>query len=212
VRVREETEYPFRDHVRIHIDPEHPVHFPLKLRVPSWARSSTVRINGRTTTIVPQKGFIVVERNWHQGDQIELQFAFETQTVRGFNQSVSVERGPLLFSLPIATRWSKLRDRGLRSADWEVFPASAWNYAIAANSQFEHHERPLGSVPFNAASASVTITVNARQLTEWDTQLSYAPPPPMSPVIASAETGCTVTLVPYGAAKLRITSFPVFEA
>jgi uncharacterized protein len=46
VRILEETDYPFEETVRFRIQPEEPVAFPLRLRVPGWARSATARLNG----------------------------------------------------------------------------------------------------------------------------------------------------------------------
>jgi hypothetical protein len=47
--------------------------------------------------------------------------------VPGFNDSVSVERGPLVNALGIREHWRKLKRSG-PVTDWEVFPSSPWNY------------------------------------------------------------------------------------
>jgi len=46
VQVRQHADYPWSGKVRIDIDPEAPAHFALKLRIPGWARSFAVRLNG----------------------------------------------------------------------------------------------------------------------------------------------------------------------
>ena len=44
---------------------------------------------------------------------------------------MAIERGPLVFALPIDTEWKKVRDRhNLPFDDWEVYPKSPWNYAL----------------------------------------------------------------------------------
>jgi hypothetical protein len=43
---------------------------------------------------------------------------------RWFNDSIAIERGPLVFSYGIVEDWVKLRDRGM-TADWQVFPSSS---------------------------------------------------------------------------------------
>ena len=48
---------------------------------------------------------------------------------RWFNDSIAIERGPLVFSYGIGESWVKLRDRGM-TAEWEVFPLRQWNYAL----------------------------------------------------------------------------------
>lgn len=220
VRLRETTDYPFRDQVQIFIEPERPLSFPLKLRVPGWAQSVKLKVNGSVLSSQPDKGFLVVERTWSQGDRVELAFDFQTRKVRGFNQSVSIEHGALLFSLPIGEKWRKLTDYGL-TANWEVLPTSAWNYAIEEVSALHRSEGPVSQVPFSSKMPAVTVKVGARAVPEWTTNtkdvpewvtdINCAPPPPQSPVALTNGTTQTLTLIPYGAAKLRITSFPTVK-
>ena len=220
VRLREVTDYPFRDQVHIAVTPERPLAFPLKLRVPSWARSAKVKVNDSALSSKSEQGFLVIERTWRKGDRVELVFDFETHKVRGFNQSVSIEHGPLLFSLPIGEKWQKLADYGL-TANWEVLPTSAWNYAIEENSALQRSEAPVSEVPFSSKTPAVTVMVGARPVPEWATHArsvpewvtdkNYAPPPPQSPVALRNGATQILTLIPYGAAKLRITSFPTVK-
>jgi len=221
VRLSERTDYPFRDQVDIAVEPERPLAFPLKLRVPGWARSAKVKVNGSALSVPVKDGFLLVERTWRKGDRVELAFDFETRQVRGFNQSVSIEHGPLLFSLPIAEQWKKLVDYGL-TANWEVLPTSAWNYAIEESTALQRSEAPIAEVPFSRKAPPVTVTVNAQRVPEWTTEVlrsvpewmtekNYAPPPPPSPIALTKGATATLTLIPYGAAKLRITSFPTVK-
>ena len=206
VRLRELTDYPFRDQVRISVEPRRPLVFPLKLRVPAPARGVRVEVNGRPAASAAEGGFVVIERNWHKGDQVDVAFDFETRAVPGFNQAVSVEHGPLLFSFAIGDKWEKLRDHA-PSADWEVRPTGSWNYGIEERTRFRREERAISSVPFSSQNPPVTVSVEARLIPQWTTDQSYAPPPPQNPVVRPGVPEA-LTLIPYGAAKLRITSFP----
>jgi len=53
----------------------------------------------------------------------------------------------------------------------------------------------------------VKLAIEARQLSSWRAVDSAADPVPKSPV-SSDEAIEKITLVPYAAAKLRITAFP----
>jgi len=53
----------------------------------------------------------------------------------------------------------------------------------------------------------VVIAAKARRLPEWQIEDDSAGPLPVSPV-TSKQAVETISLVPYGAAKLRITAFP----
>ncbi|MBN9616965.1 MAG: glycoside hydrolase family 127 protein [Acidobacteriales bacterium] len=210
VHIAEETEYPFRETVRIAINPSAPVMFPLRLRIPAWADGATIRINGSLHPGTTAGGFTRIERTWKSGDIVELKFPLSPRVLSGYKDSISVERGPLVFSYPIGESWVKLQDRGM-TADWQVFPSTSWNYALAVtsneSSKLPVQESPVGTSPFSLKGTPVKLKVNARKLPGWRAGDGAADPVPQSPV-TSAENEEQLTLVPYAAAKLRITAFP----
>ncbi len=207
VRIRQETEYPFRGAVRIAIDPSAPVRFPLRLRIPGWASETVIRINGETEPAPEPATFARIERTWKTGDVVEVHFPLVPQVTKGYRDSISIARGPLVFSYPIGESWVKLRDRGM-TADWQVFPATQWNYALTSDSRaIQQQDVPIGKFPFTLKNAPVRLQVKARKLIGWRSLDGVAAEPAEGPV-HSAERDETITLVPYAAAKLRITAFP----
>ncbi len=72
-------------------------------------------------------------------------------------------------------------------------------------------ESEVGEVPFARKSAPVEIRVKARKLSAWRAEDGVADPLPKSPV-ATNELEEEITLIPYAAAKLRITALPVLKA
>ena len=68
-------------------------------------------------------------------------------------------------------------------------------------------EHPLGPFPFDANNPPVELKVHGRLDPEWRVEENSAGPIPSSPVVSSSPLQ-TLILVPYGAAKLRITAFP----
>jgi uncharacterized protein len=210
VRITEDTEYPFQGSVRIKIEPATALGFPLRLRIPAWAGDPVILVNQRPVNIPHDAGFAMIDRTWKSGDVVELQLPMSPRLVKGYNDSISVESGPLFFSLPIGETWLKLRDRGM-TADWQVFPNSQWNYALASSEkEIERESVPDPSQqgsPFSLSAAPVKLRVKARKLPSWLAVDGVADPVPQSPV-ASSEPEETITLVPYAAAKLRITAFP----
>jgi DUF1680 family protein len=211
VHVIEETEYPFRGTIRITVNPSRPLRFPFLLRIPHWVNDAEILVNGRQESGTKADGFAKVEREWKQGDIVQLTFPMQPRVVIGFNQSVSVERGPLVFAYKIGQDWLKLRDRGM-TADWQVYPTSRWNYALAVNPLAQSNkiavsENALTERPFASEGAATALHVKARLLPSWVATEGVAGTLAESPV-ESAEHDETITLVPYAAAKLRITSFP----
>jgi hypothetical protein len=214
VHILEETEYPFRGSVRMKIQPATAVRFPLRLRIPAWVRGPAILVNGLPVDAPQDAGFAKIERTWKAGDVVELRLPAPPRLVKGYNDSISVMSGPLVFSFPIGESWVKLRDRGM-TADWQVFPNTPWNYALAISEEdIQTHsvqEHPMGPSPFSLANTPVKLEVKARRLPSWLAVDGAADPVPHSPVLSS-EPEETITLVPYAAAKLRITAFPQLKS
>jgi hypothetical protein len=215
VHIVEETDYPFRATVRLHVNPAAPARFPLRLRIPAWAAGAVIRVNGKTHPSPTAGSFARLERRWQAGDEVRLELPMDPRVVRGFRDSVSVERGPLVFSYGVDENWVKLRDRGM-TADWQVFPASQWNYAVRIGAAdpaatLTVTESDPGLQPFARGHAPVTIHATARRVNVWRAEDGAANPLPQSPVNPS-EPEQPLALIPYAAAKLRITSFPHYES
>ena len=210
VQVREETEYPFDGRIRLTVNPASPVMFPLSLRIPWWAAYAEVKINREAVRTPEPESFCRVERKWTAGDVVEIGFPLAPRVSRGFHDSVTVERGPLVFSYGIGEDWLELRRRGM-TADWQVYPTTPWNYAIDARPETIKVVRVQGAMASNGAftkkGASVRLEVKGRRMPGWLSQDNVADPVPPSPA-ASEEPETTVELIPYAAAKLRITAFP----
>ena len=209
IRLDEVTDYPFRDQVSIAVHPQRPLEFSVRLRIPEWASSATILINGQAVTAGAPGTFADVKRKWRSGDLIEIDFRNEATIVRGYNNSASFQLGALVFSLPIGEAWIKLRQRGL-TADWQVYPTTAWNYGVPAQTEMLKVEYPVGAVPFSRQQSPLTLTVRGRAVPAWKAEEGSADPLPQSPINSPAtEEFAELTLVPYAAAKLRITAFPV---
>lgn len=211
VRVIEETNYPFRGKVQFIVTPESPLAFPLQLRIPGWAKGTTVRVNSEQLMPPDPGTFARVDRTWKAGDHVELDFPMQLRTSRWFNDSISIERGPLVFSYGIGEDWVKLRENGLGSADWQIFPTTPWNYALKVNTSAPEEgitvtETEVGQDPFSRVHAPVRLQVKGRQIPSWRADDGAANPLPQSP-ISSSEKEETLTLIPYAAAKLRVTAF-----
>jgi len=213
VSIDEQTDYPFRDSIQLAVDPEHAVSFPLVVRIPEWAHDPQVKVNGEATTGVTAGTFFTIRREWRTGDRVELRFPMAVVTVEGFHDGITVQRGPLVYSLPVGESWRKLKQTG-PATDWEIYPTSPWNYALEVSagsappeSLFTVEERAMGVQPFSVEGAPIVIHVKGRRFPEWQTVDESAGPLPASPV-SSKQPEEALTLLPYGAARLRITVFP----
>ncbi len=209
VTITEETEYPFRGSVSLRVNPERQAEWPLVLRIPAWAGSASIRVNGQAVDGAAAQGWRTVKRQWKAGDRVEIRFPMDVRTTRWYNNSAAFERGPLVFSLKVGEDWRKLRDIG-PAADWAVHPTTQWNYGVSLDEKPKVAEKKVGEYPFSPEGAPVEIRVKGRKLQEWMLDKASAATVPESPV-SSQEREETLTLVPYGSAKLRITAFPVLR-
>jgi DUF1680 family protein len=211
VHLTEETGYPFSGTIRLIVKPAAPLGFPLQLRIPSWAAGTALRVNGQPQTQPTPGTFARLERTWSPGDRVEIAFPMIPRTSRWFNDSIAIERGPLVFSYGIGESWVKLADRGM-TADWQVFPTSPWNYAVDIDAKdpaqsLTETQKEVGDGVFSVRNTPVRLSVKVRQLPAWRAEDGSANPVPQSPVTSDQPIE-NATLVPYAAAKLRITAFP----
>jgi hypothetical protein len=213
VRIVEETDYPFRGGIRFTVFPSKPVRFDLRLRVPGWANGASVRVNGKSASGTRVDAFVALDQTWKAGDTVEIEFPMHLRTSRWFNNSIAIERGSLVFSYAVGEDWVKMRENALKSADWEIFPTTPWNYALTVDpkepeASIQVIENPIRTGAFALQSVPVHLMAKARQVPSWRAEDGAADPIPESP-IASEEPEETIKLVPYAAAKLRITAFPL---
>ena len=218
VTIRARTRYPFEDTIRLTIDIGQPARFPLYLRVPGWSQSPALRINGwRTNVYAGPRTFVVIDREWQAGDTVELMLPMELRLrhwLRNGN-SVSVDRGPLTYSLKIGERYRRYGG----TDEWpalEVYPTTAWNYGLVIDAgrplgeQFEVRDRdwPDDDQPFVTAAVPIEIKARAKKIPNWQQDhLGLVGEVQQSPAKSSEPTE-TVTLIPMGAARLRISAFP----
>ena len=237
VEIVETTNYPFEEQIKFTIRTSQKVRFPLYLRIPSWANKPTILLNGKSlnATLVNGK-YICIEREWEKDDEIVLNVPMKlTQSVWQVNQqSRSIDYGPLTFSLKIAedykmvsstetaigdSKWQKNAD----PAKWptfEIYPASPWNYALVIDDNLPlednfvvvKKEWPADNFPFTPQQVPIEIKAKGKKLVTWkiDQYGLCSELPIMENRKFEVKTE-DIMLIPMGAARLRISAFPVYN-
>jgi DUF1680 family protein len=131
IRIVQETRYPFDGTVRLRIEPDRPVEFTLKLRIPGWARNELLASDlykyTRAVSEQPQiligeqklaakldRGFAEIRRTWKRGDIVELRLPTPVRRVvshQGIKENrgrVALARGPLVYCVEAADNKSRL--------------------------------------------------------------------------------------------------------
>jgi len=101
--IRQETDYPNSGRIRLALDPARPSKFALQLRIPAWARGTSVTVNGQPAKNTVKPGaFFEVSREWKSGDQVTLDLPMSWRLVKGRQRQagrVALMRGPQIFCL-----------------------------------------------------------------------------------------------------------------
>ena len=213
VQIEVQTDYPFRDTIRVVVHAQEKVRFPLDLRIPGWCEAAAIAV-GSDKHAGKAGTFLRLDREWSGDCEVAIKLPMPVTLRDGYNHSVTVVRGPLVYALRIGAEWRKLRGKE-PFADWEVYPTTPWNYALAIDraqpsKSVVFVERPVGKQPFSPEGAPVEAKVKGRRLPAWKLEKNAAAPPPESPV-ASAEPVEELILVPFGCTSLRVTEMPTLK-
>jgi len=221
ISVNETTDYPFGDTVQLTVTATNSVAFPMYVRVPQWCSNSWIQINGQSVATNSQpSSYVCIQRAWANNDQVELHFpqAITVKTWTANNNSVSVNYGPLTFSLRIAEAWQPYGGNPAPWTELEAYPASPWNYGLEINSTnpaasftIVTNAGPMAANPFSLQTAPIELQAKARKIPAWTLDNLYAVGPVQPSPVFSTQAEETVTLVPMGAARLRISSFPTIS-
>jgi hypothetical protein len=218
VKIVEETQYPFGETVNFTLSTPKAVTFPLYLRIPHWCDGAEVSLNDSPLPgQYKSPGYLVLEREWKDGDHltIHLPMHLSVRIWEKNKNSVSVDRGPLTYALKIGENWQRYGGTD-RFPDMQVLPTTPWNYGLvidpkdpAANLEFTRKPGAIAENPFTQATAPSEIHAKARPIPDWKQDAKGLIAPLQQSPIKSDEPEETVTLIPMGAARLRISQFPV---
>ena len=230
VTIQEQTNYPFEETIRFTLTTPENVTFPLYLRIPSWCKNASITVNGEKlkADLIAGK-YARITREWSDADEIVLTVPMEInyRQWQVNKNSVSVDYGPLSLSLKIDEDYQQKDSRetaigdskwqeGADASAWptyEIYPASSWNYALQTSAPItvERKEWPFNNNPFTLTTVPLEFKAKGRLIPEWKVDeyglcgvLPYED-------ARKAESVDEITLIPMGAARLRIASFPTTE-
>jgi len=235
VTVTEQTHYPFEGLVQMKLQMDKSTRFPLYLRIPVWCSDTKVKVNNESVTTTMSAGqYLKLDREWRNGDQISIEFPMKlkVRTWEKNKNSVSLNYGPLTYSLKIKENYTRLDSKQTAQYDskwqensdpsqwpsYEIQPSSVWNFGLSGNLNdlektftITHKPWPKDNFPFTLESVPLEIKTKAKKIPSWTIdQYGLCSELPQSPV-SSTEPEEEITLVPMGAALLRISAFPVVK-
>jgi DUF1680 family protein len=105
LKVTQKTNYPWDGNVELTVTPSEPKEFVLFLRLPGWADSASVLVNGKSVPAGKPGTYLPVKRRWSAGDRVQLRLEMMPQVVQSNPRvadntgRVAVQRGPLVYCL-----------------------------------------------------------------------------------------------------------------
>ena len=201
-----DTNYPFDNTLKYTIDSNKD--FKFEIRIPADAEN--IIINEKKASTDDLKFNIVA------GEKCEITVSFVLNPhFEEYSYNLKyVKCGSLVFSLPI--KFEKIMHEYVRNdverkfpyCDYELIPQSDWNYAFADASLSVETKTP-GEVPFSVDEPPITIAAKMKKI-DWGFEEGYttvcAKTPKSLETVSDTED---IKLVPYGAAKLRMTVMPL---
>jgi DUF1680 family protein len=101
VRMEQETDYPESGVILLHVAPDRPRAFALRLRIPSWSAQSSVSVNGAAVSDVRPGEYARIERTWRAGDEMRIELDVGARVMRApgvGDRYVAVVRGPVVLA------------------------------------------------------------------------------------------------------------------
>ncbi|SEA02013.1 beta-L-arabinofuranosidase domain-containing protein [Pedobacter hartonius] len=226
VTFKEETNYPFEESVRFTVNTGKvkAVSFPFHLRIPQWCKSATIKVNDEVLQQAEGNQVVKINREWKSGDKVELDLPMHIFKQTWYENSMSVERGPITYALKIGEE-AKLVKNDKDPIDYgssymEISATTPWNYALPEGldakmeESFKIEKTEVSAAwPWTAANAPLRIVTKGRRIPSWQLYNDMAGPVPYS-LNYDREPGYKpedIILIPYGCTRLRISQFPVIS-
>lgn len=193
------------------------VEFPLYLRVPGWCDDCEVKVSGEKRRFKKQGGELIqLVRKWKDADQVKLRFGMDVSaTTWPRNGAVTIDRGPLSYSVRIKEKWRKEPGSNKEWPRWSLRPASPWNYGLAIDRESPSEAikvkvaDKLAEQPWSEKNAPVVLKVPAKRIPDWKAGIKNTVDSVREGPVKSDEPLETIEMIPMGCAHLRISVLPV---
>lgn len=105
VKLDMEADYPWSGDVKLTVGESDGQPWTLRLRIPDWARSAKLEVNGTPVTVEPGTEYAAIDRTWQSGDVVTLSLEMTPELLAAHPRvdptraSVALRRGPLVYCL-----------------------------------------------------------------------------------------------------------------
>jgi len=131
IKLIEKTNYPWEGNIEFEIKTEG--EYKIFLRIPSWTKGYTIKINGnKINTKEVKNGYIEMENQWKEGDKINLELQMEIEIIESHPKvkdnvgKVAIKRGPIVYCMEQVDnpwgdpRYMEIADYNLKAEPSEI--------------------------------------------------------------------------------------------
>jgi uncharacterized protein len=105
IKVQQKTNYPWDGDIQLALTPSEPAEFTLHLRIPAWAKSAKVAVNGKVVEGAKPGEYLAIHRRWSSGDAVSLNLPMAPEVLASNPRvadnlgRVAVQRGPIVYCM-----------------------------------------------------------------------------------------------------------------
>ncbi|MCO5295749.1 MAG: glycoside hydrolase family 127 protein [Fimbriimonadaceae bacterium] len=176
VHMAVEGDYPWDGHLKFKVEPAKTATFALNLRIPGWARSFELGVNGKPVAATPERGYVRLQREWRAGDLVTLNLPMPVEQIEA-NPAVkqdqyrtAIQRGPIVYCLEQVDNSVPLRElvipRGTKlEASWKP---DLLGGVVAITGEAERTSEPDWTATLYQPVRVTPTTVTAVPYAVWD--------------------------------------------
>lgn len=175
LKLIQKTDYPWNGKINLRIEKVETRNFSLFLRIPGWARSAKVLVNGQPFGKPETGSYLEINRQWKTGDVVEISLPMPAELlaanplVEENRNQIAVKRGPIVYCM-----------ESVDLPGHQVFST-----VIPESIQFGTQQTTVSGFPIIA----LTGQAKSIQSQDWINKL-YQP-------IGKAQQGLNIKLIPY---------------
>lgn len=101
IRIIQKTDYPFSGKIQLTLFTKKPADFPLFLRIPDWAKTADIKINGSHVdeNDIKTGTYCKINRKWKSGDVVEISFPYELKIINKSENADAPQGGKNIYSV-----------------------------------------------------------------------------------------------------------------
>jgi len=106
VKIKQETDFPDDENVKLTVNTDKAIKMPVYLRYPSWTKNVEVKVNGKKVKVNQKpSSYITIDRTWKDGDKIEIRYPMNLHIAEANDDpdKAAIMYGPLVLAGTMGT-------------------------------------------------------------------------------------------------------------